>query len=101
MPTRLNEAEITEALTRTDGWSHRGDAIERTFMFRDFIASMAFVNAVAAEAERAQHHPDIAILYSKVTLAFSTHDAGGLTVKDFAGASFANQACVATIARGP
>ena len=73
--------------------------IERTFVFRDFVASMKFVNQVAAEAERTQHHPDIKILYSKVTLGFSTHDAGGITDKDFAGAAFADTAyAAATIA---
>ena len=45
---------------------------------------MKFVNAVAAAAESAQHHPDIDIRWNKVTLALSTHDAGGLTEKDFA-----------------
>ena len=44
---------------------------------------MAFVNRVAALAEAADHHPDIDIRYSKVTLALSTHDAGGLTARDF------------------
>lgn len=94
MPTRLSDAEIADALASLPGWTRRGDAIERTFTFRDFVASMAFVNAVEAEAERTQNHPDIAILYSKVTLAFSTHDAGGITAKDVAGAGFANSQSV-------
>lgn len=74
------------------GWSRNGDLIERTFVFPDFIASMRFVNQMAAEAERTQHHPDILIKYNKVTLGYSTHDAGGLTLKDFDGAISANAA---------
>lgn len=94
----MSEAEIGDALSRTPGWSRSTSLIERTFVFRDFVASMAFVNQVAVEAERTQHHPDISILYSKVRLAFSTHDAGGLTVKDFAGAVFANAAAAGQVA---
>ncbi len=74
-------------------WSRSGDLIERTFAFPDFIASMRFVNLMAIEAERAQHHPDILVKYNKVTLGYSTHDAGGLTVKDFDGAIAADVAC--------
>lgn len=74
-------------------WSRSGDLIERTFAFPDFIASMRFVNLMAIEAERTQHHPDILVKYNKVTLGFSTHDAGGLTFKDFDGAIAADTAC--------
>jgi 4a-hydroxytetrahydrobiopterin dehydratase len=58
--------------------------IARTFEFKDFPAAMNFVNAVATLAEQAQHHPDIDVRWNKVTLALTTHDAGGLTEKDFA-----------------
>ena len=65
-----------------------GSAAGRRFAARgrspDFSGSMAFVNRVAALAEAADHHPDIDIRYSKVTLVLSTHDAGGLTARDFA-----------------
>jgi 4a-hydroxytetrahydrobiopterin dehydratase len=53
------------------------------FQFKDFPAAVKFVNAVAELAEEAQHHPDIDIRWNKVTLALTTHDAGGLTEKDF------------------
>ncbi len=56
--------------------------IRRTFTFADFRTAMAFVNRVADAAEAADHHPDIDIRYSKVTLALVTHDAGGLTARD-------------------
>ena len=57
--------------------------ISRTFQFEDFPAAMKFVDAVAEIAEAAWHHPDIDIRWNKVTLALTTHDAGGLTRKDF------------------
>ncbi len=57
--------------------------ISRTFQFADFVASIKFVNAISKRAEKACHHPDIDIRWNKVTLRLSTHDAGGLTGKDF------------------
>jgi 4a-hydroxytetrahydrobiopterin dehydratase len=79
----LSDAEVAERLTRLPGWERRGDEIRRTFAFADFKGAMAFVNRVAEQAETMNHHPDIDIRYSKVTLALSTHDAGGLTALDF------------------
>jgi 4a-hydroxytetrahydrobiopterin dehydratase len=57
--------------------------IVRTYQFKDFPAAIKFVNAVAKLAEQAWHHPDIDIRWNKVTLTLTTHDAGGLTEKDF------------------
>jgi 4a-hydroxytetrahydrobiopterin dehydratase len=65
-------------------WQRKGEVISRTFQFKDFPAAMKFVDAVALIAEQVQHHPDIDIRWNKVTLALTTHDAGGLTGKDFA-----------------
>ena len=79
----LTETQIRERLARLPGWERRGSEIRRTWTFADFESSMRFVNKVAALAQSADHHPDIDIRYSKVTLALSTHDAGGLTAKDF------------------
>jgi 4a-hydroxytetrahydrobiopterin dehydratase len=79
----LSETEIRDRLARLPGWERRGNEIRRTWTFADFESSMAFVNRVAALAQAADHHPDIDIRYSKVTLALSTHDAGGLTARDF------------------
>ncbi len=79
----LSENQLRDRLARLPGWERRGSEIRRTWTFADFESSMAFVNKVAALAQSADHHPDIDIRYSKVTLALSTHDAGGLTEKDF------------------
>jgi 4a-hydroxytetrahydrobiopterin dehydratase len=79
----LTEDEIHERLPGVAGWERSGRELRRTWAFPDFKAAMAFVNRVAALADAADHHPDIDIRYSKVTLALSTHDSGGLTARDF------------------
>lgn len=80
---KLNEDQIQAELAKLPEWSETGEAIQRTYGFQDFVQSMGFVTRVAEEAERSQHHPDILIRYNKVTLTLSTHDAGGITMKDF------------------
>ena len=70
-------------LTELPGWQIQSGELVRTFEFKDFAAAIRFVNQVAELAERANHHPDIDIRYSRVRLALVTHSAGGLTEKDF------------------
>ncbi len=82
-PIRLTDDAIRGRLAALPGWELHGDEIRRTFQFGDFRAALAFVNRVGELAEAAGHHPDIDIRYSRVTLALTTHDAGGLTVRDF------------------
>jgi 4a-hydroxytetrahydrobiopterin dehydratase len=79
----LNASQIRAALATVPGWKKRGKTLTRTFQFKDFAAAMKFVNAVARRAEKAWHHPDIAICWNKVTLTLTTHSEGGLTEKDF------------------
>ena len=81
---KLTATAITAALRRVPRWKKQGRLITRTYEFKDFVVAMKFVNAVAKAAEKAWHHPDIDIRWNKVTLVLSTHDAGGLTEKDFA-----------------
>jgi len=81
--TKLSDAEITARLDALPDWSQPGEEIQRTYRFADFVGAMAFVQSVASRAEAVQHHPDILIRYSRVTLSLSTHDAGGITEKDF------------------
>lgn len=83
-PEKLSEEAIASALKDVPEWSEAGGELQRTFQFDDFNQAIAFVNEVAGYAEKAQHHPDILIRYSKVTLSVSTHDAGGITTNDFA-----------------
>lgn len=84
---RLSESQVSALLKKAREWSLVGDSIQRTYLFPNFVSSMKFVDQVAEAAEAAQHHPDILIRYSKVTLTLSTHDAGGITSKDFGLAS--------------
>ncbi len=79
----LNEKQIAKELKTVRGWKRNGNEINRTFIFKDFVHAMVFVQSVALFAEKADHHPDIDIRWNKVTLVLSTHSEGGLTQKDF------------------
>jgi 4a-hydroxytetrahydrobiopterin dehydratase len=79
----LDETAIKRRLEDLADWSEMNGSLQRTYQFKNFVEAMAFVNTVADLAEKAQHHPDILIRYGKVTLTLSTHDAGGITEKDF------------------
>src|SRR5688572_20925826 len=81
---RMAQEHVDQKLARLPDWSGIGDAMQRTFSFENFSDAIMFVDRVAQLAEDFQHHPDILIRYNKVTLTLSTHDAGGLTDKDFA-----------------
>ena len=81
--SKLSSAQIKAALPSVPKWRRKASVISRTFQFADFVVAMKFVNAVACSAEKACHHPDIDVRWNKVTLALTTHDAGGLSEKDF------------------
>ena len=81
---KLTSDQIKSALPSVPEWKQKGDTISRTFQFKDFPAAIKFVNTLAGLAEKENHHPDIDIRWNKVTLALTTHDAGGLTEKDIA-----------------
>jgi len=81
---KLTSSQIKTELASVPDWKQQGDSITRTFQFKDFPGAIKFVNAIAEPAEKDNHHPDIDIRWNKVTLVLSTHDAGGLTEKDFA-----------------
>ena len=79
----LSQPDVETRLRSLPGWHVEGGELTRTFTHNDFRAALAFVNKVGDLAERAGHHPDIDIRYNKVRLGLVTHDAGGLTTKDF------------------
>jgi 4a-hydroxytetrahydrobiopterin dehydratase len=79
----LSQSEIDTRLRSLPAWRIEGGELTRTFTHQDFRAALAFVNKVGDLAEAAGHHPDIDIRYNKVRLGLVTHDAGGLTAKDF------------------
>jgi len=82
MRQKLSDLEIQRALGGLAGWSRRGDVLTKTFTFEKFADGIAFVGRVAKKADEMDHHPDIDIRYTKVTLSLSTHDAGGITSSD-------------------
>jgi len=88
----LTAEQANALLSSVPAWQIQAGELVRTFKFEDFLAAMRFVNRVAELAEQAGHHPDIDIRYSRVRLALVTHDAGGLTGKDFNLAAQADKA---------
>jgi 4a-hydroxytetrahydrobiopterin dehydratase len=80
---RLNDAEIDERLSGLDGWERSGEAIVKRYENGDFKGSVDFVNRLTPEAEDMNHHPDLEISWSTVTVSLSTHSQGGLTENDF------------------
>ena len=84
MPQPLPDDTIARELAALPGWKRDGEEIVRTFDRGNFNGSIAFVNAIATEANAADHHPDIAVSWNEVTVRLSSHDAHGLTGRDFA-----------------
>lgn len=79
----FSEEEARSRLGSLPGWTIEEQVLGKTFKLKDFRAALHFVNRVGDIAEKAGHHPDIDIRYNRVRLALTTHDAGGLTEKDF------------------
>jgi 4a-hydroxytetrahydrobiopterin dehydratase len=80
---RLSDAEIDERLSAMNGWERSGEAIVKQFDNGDFKGSVDFVNRLTPEAEEMNHHPDLEISWSTVTVTITTHSQGGLTENDF------------------
>jgi 4a-hydroxytetrahydrobiopterin dehydratase len=81
---KLNEQDIkTGLLSLNPNWQFDNKNITRDFKFKNFIEAFSFMTAVALIAEKSGHHPDWKNSYNKVTIALSTHDATGITTKDF------------------
>jgi 4a-hydroxytetrahydrobiopterin dehydratase len=79
---RLSPAETEAHLRALPGWTFTGSAIVKTFRFSRFAETIAFVNAIAAIAEREDHHPDLSVHYDQCVVEWSTHSAGGVTLND-------------------
>jgi 4a-hydroxytetrahydrobiopterin dehydratase len=92
---KLSTAEIDARLSSLPGWSRENDAVTRQFTFAGFPDAIAFVTRLAFDAEAADHHPDLQVSYKRVTVTWSSHDAGGVTEKDFAGVEQADRAAKA------
>jgi 4a-hydroxytetrahydrobiopterin dehydratase len=81
--TAASEGEIASALATLPGWTRAGTSISKTFTFADFNQAWGFMNRVALLAEKRDHHPDWRNVWNKVEISLSTHDAGGLSSRDF------------------
>ena len=88
---KLSRAEAEQRVKGLNGWALEGDVIRKQYTFANFPDAIAFVNRLAPKAEAADHHPDILINYKRVTLTYSTHSEGALTIKDFDGALAADR----------
>ncbi len=83
MAERLTDEEINERLGGLEGWAREGETITKSFDHGDFVGSVEFVRRLTGPAEEMGHHPDLAISWSEVSVAITTHSAGGLTANDF------------------
>jgi 4a-hydroxytetrahydrobiopterin dehydratase len=79
----MGESEIRSHLNEVSGWHLSEDAIEKSFSFKNFHETMAFLNAVAWICHTEDHHPDITLSYSRCVLRFNTHSVGGVSINDF------------------
>jgi 4a-hydroxytetrahydrobiopterin dehydratase len=80
---KLSALEIQAKLIALPGWELEGDFISKTFVFKDFSQAFSFLTRVALISEKLDHHANWSGVYNQVTLKLSTHDAGGLTERDF------------------
>ena len=79
----LSETEINKKLASMEGWGYEDNAIHTSLEFDDFKDAFTVMTRIAFEAEKMQHHPDWSNVYNKLGITLSTHDAGGVTEKDF------------------
>lgn len=87
----IHHEEVARRVGGLVDWHHRGNALEKRFDCGSFDGSIRFVNAIAAAANAQDHHPDIAISWDCVTLTLCSHDAGGVTERDFRLAAAADE----------
>lgn len=80
--TRLGDEAIAAGLAAIEGWSREGGAITKAYAFPAYMDGIAFVNGAAEAAEAADHHPDMAVSYKRVTVTLTTHSSGGISQKD-------------------
>ncbi|PVW13184.1 4a-hydroxytetrahydrobiopterin dehydratase [Marixanthomonas spongiae] len=78
-----SEKEINDKLDQLEGWEYEDNAIHTAFEFEDFKEAFSAMTRIAFEAEKLQHHPDWHNVYNTLNITLSTHDAGGVTDKDF------------------
>ncbi|WP_297795058.1 4a-hydroxytetrahydrobiopterin dehydratase [uncultured Eudoraea sp.] len=80
---KLSEDEVTKRLKNLNGWEYKDGSIERIYKFKNFKDAFSIMTRIAFECEQQNHHPDWSNVYSSLNIRLNTHDAGGITDKDF------------------
>ena len=80
---KYDELEVAPKLVNLNNWHFNENGIEKKFLFKSFIEALGFIVKVGVVAEKMNHHPELFNVYNKVNIRLTTHDAGGLTDKDF------------------
>jgi 4a-hydroxytetrahydrobiopterin dehydratase len=83
----LNETELRERLKQLPHWTLSGNALERAYEGKSYTDALAALNRIAQRAEETDHHPDMTLVWKKLTIRYSTHTANGVTELDFNAAS--------------
>jgi 4a-hydroxytetrahydrobiopterin dehydratase len=79
----MNESAVHDHLAQVSGWHLNNGAVEKTFSFKNYHETIAFVNALAWVAHTEDHHPDLAVSYNRCVVRFNTHSVGGISINDF------------------
>lgn len=83
MAVPLSPTDVDARLAELPGWRREGDKLRREFRFADFPTAFAFMTRCAIVAEKMDHHPEWTNVYAKVDVVLWSHDAGGITNRDF------------------
>jgi len=83
MATKLSESDVRSALRGLSGWTVLDGKLHREYQFPDFIHAFGFMTSAAIVAEAMGHHPEWFNVYNRLTVDLTTHDAGGISAKDF------------------
>jgi len=81
--TPMSDAAVHDHLAQVSGWQFNNGAIEKTFSFKNYHETISFVNALAWVAHAEDHHPDLAVSFSRCVVRFNTHSVGGISINDF------------------
>ncbi|MEM7030022.1 MAG: 4a-hydroxytetrahydrobiopterin dehydratase [Chloroflexota bacterium] len=80
---KLSDQEIDAQISQVSGWAVQDNKLHCQFKFKDFVEAWGFMSQVAILAERADHHPEWSNVYNRVIIDLTTHEADGITIRDF------------------
>lgn len=86
----MTEADVGAQLSVLDQWVVDGDALKKTYRFKDYYETLAFVNALAYIVHREDHHPDLHVGYNRCVVRYNTHSVNGISENDFISAAKAD-----------